>query len=170
MAQSPEEAQDPARPAPPNPGAEASRGASRDQLRVNLLFSANWLRWQMEQFLEGFGLTLQQYNALRILEISAPKPLSTYHLRQRMIDRSSDTSRLVERLSKKGLVSKQACSDDKRLVDVLITERGQAALQRIDQYRDQLAAMSANLSDEEVERLNHLLVKLRDPAAAADDR
>ena len=90
---------------------------------VNLIFSSNWLIERIKKFLEKEDITHQQYNILRILKGSG-KPLSTLQIRERMIDKMSDTSRIVERLLKKDLAHKVVCIHDKRLVDVTITNKG----------------------------------------------
>ena len=84
---------------------------------MNIIFSSNWLLEKIRQILEKEDITPQQYNILRILKGSAT-PLSTLQIRERMLDRMSDTSRIVERLLKKGWVHKVVCASDKRLVDV----------------------------------------------------
>jgi MarR family transcriptional regulator, 2-MHQ and catechol-resistance regulon repressor len=79
-----------------------------------------------------------------------------------MLDKMSDTSRIVDRLLVKGLVKKSTCPKDKRLVDVLITEKGQKLLKKIDSEADHIAEIMGNLSDKEAEQLSNLLDKLRE--------
>ena len=83
-------------------------------------------------------ITLQQYNILRILRGSYPTPLSTQQIRDRMLDKMSDTSRIVDRLIVKGLVQKNISKSDKRLVDVIITEDGRNFLGKMDQHNEEL--------------------------------
>src|SRR5215831_20447035 len=90
---------------------------------VNLVYTHNWMMEKMKVFFEKADLTTQQFNILRILR-GAGEPLSTLQIRQRMLDKMSDTSRIVDRLIKKGLVKKNVCKADRRLVDVIITEKG----------------------------------------------
>jgi MarR family 2-MHQ and catechol resistance regulon transcriptional repressor len=127
---------------------------------VNLLFSSGWLTEQIRAVIQPFGLTLQQYNVLRILR-GADKPLSTCDIRDRMLDRMSDTSRLVNRLEKKGWVKRQVCITDRRLVDVTITAAGRKKLQAIDEKEDSIQAISSALSERDAETLSKLLDKLR---------
>src|SRR5919107_3092423 len=89
---------------------------------INLIYTSNWMRERTAGILEEEDITPQQFNILRILRGSHPKPLSTLQIRERMLDKMSDTSRIVDRLVTKGLVKKTTCPQDKRLVDVLITE------------------------------------------------
>jgi DNA-binding MarR family transcriptional regulator len=129
---------------------------------VNIIFSANWLTEQLKNFLQKEDITPQQYNILRILK-GSKKPLSTCLIRERLLDKMSDTSRLVERLQKKGLVEKKLCLEDKRLVDVQITKKGLTMLDRLDIHNHQLDNIVSNLSNEEAVLLNQLLDKIREP-------
>jgi DNA-binding MarR family transcriptional regulator len=129
---------------------------------VNIIFSANWLTEQIKTFLQQEEITPQQYNILRILK-GSKKPLSTCLIRERLLDKMSDTSRLVERLQKKGLVEKKVCSADKRLVDVQITKKGLTMIERLDTHNHQLDNILNNLSSDEAVLLNQLLDKIREP-------
>src|SRR6476619_8184088 len=104
---------------------------------VNLIYTHNWLMERMKLFFEKADLTQQQFNILRILR-GAGQPLSTLQIRQRMLDKMSDTSRIVDRLIKKGLVKKVVCKSDKRLVDVTIAEKGKKLLASMDVYQDEM--------------------------------
>jgi DNA-binding MarR family transcriptional regulator len=127
---------------------------------VNLIFTYNWITEKTKQFFEKGDITSQQYNILRILR-GAGKPLSTLQIRQRMLDKMSDTSRIVDRLVKKELVQKVICKTDRRLVDVTITDMGLQLLDKLDSYNEQMDNMLGMLSEEEAKMLNHLLDKIR---------
>ncbi len=129
---------------------------------VNIIFSANWLHEKIKDFLEAEGITPQQYNILRILR-GNKQPMSTLQIRERMLDKMSDTSRIVERILKKGLVEKKVCSTDKRLVDVNISKKGIAVLESLDKKNQKLDSILQALSAEEAAVLNRLLDKMRDP-------
>jgi DNA-binding MarR family transcriptional regulator len=116
---------------------------------------------RIKMFLEKEDITHQQYNILRILRGSAPDPLSTLQIRERMIDKMSDTSRIVDRLIVKELVKKCTCPKDKRLVDVTITDKGQKLLKKLDAEADYMDEIMNKLSEDEGETLNLLLDKLR---------
>ena len=92
---------------------------------INLIYTFNWMNEQIKNMLDQYDITPQQFNILRILR-GAGKPISTFQIRQRMLDKMSDTSRIVDRLIKKDLVKKVICEGDRRLVDVSIS----AALKR----------------------------------------
>ncbi|MFY7899986.1 MAG: MarR family winged helix-turn-helix transcriptional regulator [Chitinophagaceae bacterium] len=130
---------------------------------INLIFTANWLQERVKNLVETADITPQQYNILRILR-GSKTPLSTLQIRERMLDKMSDTSRLVERLIKKNLVYKNINATDKRLVDVTITEKGLELLSQLDDKVASLDLLIANISDNEVAILNNLLDKIRQPA------
>ena len=109
---------------------------------------------------EKGNITSQQFNILRILR-GATEPLSTLQIRQRMLDKMSDTSRIVVRLIAKDLVKKVVCKTDKRLVDVTITEKGMKLLEELDKFESDVDAVLGSLSNSEVETLNILLDKIR---------
>jgi DNA-binding MarR family transcriptional regulator len=127
---------------------------------VNFIFTFNWVNEQMKAIFDKENITGQQYNILRILR-GAGKPLSTLQIRQRMLDKMSDTSRIVDRLVLKTFVKKSICPDDKRLVDVFITEKGKKLLEKMDKYEEEMDAIMGNLSEAEVRSLNKLLDKIR---------
>jgi DNA-binding MarR family transcriptional regulator len=127
---------------------------------VNLIFTYNWITEKTKQFFDKGDITSQQYNILRILR-GAGKPLSTLQIRQRMLDKMSDTSRIVDRLVKKELVQKVICKTDRRLVDVTITDAGLQLLDKLDSYNEQMDAMLGNLTEDDAKMLNQLLDKIR---------
>ena len=129
---------------------------------INLLYTYGWMMEKIKNFLVKEDITHQQFNILRILRGSHPEPLSTLQIRERMLDKMSDTSRIVDRLVTKGLVKKTVCSADKRLVDVLITDKGQKLLKKIDAESDQVSDIMGNLSEKDAEFLSVLLDKLRE--------
>lgn len=128
---------------------------------VNIIFSAGWLQEKIKTILDAEDITPQQYNILRILR-GNKEPLSTLQIRERMLDKMSDTSRIVERLQKKSLVEKKTCPSDKRLVDVVISKKGLSLLDKLDKRNSELDEILHNLSGEEAETLNQLLDKMRD--------
>ena len=127
---------------------------------INLIYTYNWITERLKAIFDKEGLTMQQFNILRILR-GSDKPLSTLQIRERMLDKMSDTSRIVDRLLIKGLVRKVVCKTDKRLVDVTITDRGRTLLQNIDLQEPEMNAIMEPLSAEEALTLNNLLDKIR---------
>ena len=134
---------------------------ARQKAMLNIMFTYGWIIERIRDFLASEDITHQQYNILRILRGSHPQPLSTLQIRSRMLDKMSDTSRIVDRLIVKGLVKKGTCATDKRLVDVTITERGQKLLKKLDAQSDPIEAIMGSLPEEEAEMLSSLLDKLR---------
>jgi DNA-binding MarR family transcriptional regulator len=135
--------------------------SSRHKAMLNILYTYGWIIERIKQFLSKEDITHQQYNILRILRGSAPDPLSTLRIRERMLDKMSDTSRIVDRMVTKGLVKKVVCTKDKRLVDVTITEKGQKLLKRLDLEQDHMEEIMQTLSEEDAAILSNLLDKLR---------
>lgn len=127
---------------------------------VNLIYTCNWVMENNKRFFEKVGITHQQFNILRILK-GAGTPLSTLQIRKRMLDRMSDTSRIVDRLIKKELVQKMPCKSDRRLVDITITDAGLALLEEMEKYSDDMDKLISNISEEEAQLLNKILDKIR---------
>ena len=134
---------------------------NRQKAMINLLYTYGWVIEKIKGFLAQEDITHQQYNILRILRGAHPEPLSTLQIRERMLDKMSDTSRIVDRLILKELVQKSTCPKDKRLVDVVITEKGQDLLRKLDAQSEDMDRLIENLSEEEASTLSFLLDKLR---------
>jgi DNA-binding MarR family transcriptional regulator len=135
--------------------------SQRHKAVVNIMFTDGWVRAKLSSILKPHKLTNQQYNVLRILRGSHPEPLSTSNIRSRMLDKMSDASRIVDRLFKKGLLERQTCATDKRLVDVSISEKGLALLDKIDEAMNTFDQNLDAISEEEAQALNDILDKLR---------
>ena len=130
------------------------------KLMINLIYTSNWMNEKIKQFFDKEEITSQQFNILRILR-GAGKPISTLQIRQRMLDKMSDTSRIVDRLLLKGLVKKNVCVNDKRLVDVVITDKGKNLLEKLDLCENEMDAVLGSISIDEAATLNVLLDKIR---------
>ena len=127
---------------------------------VNILYTHGWLSERIKKYLQDENISMQQYNILRILR-GAKMPISTMQIRERMLDRMSDTSRIVDRMILKGLAQKKVSSFDKRLVDVTITDQGLDMLARLDRQLHLLDGIMLTLADSDAEMLNNLLDKMR---------
>ena len=127
---------------------------------VNLIYTFNWMSERQKKWFDQYDITSQQFNILRILR-GAGSPLSTLQIRQRMLDKMSDTSRIVDRLILKELVQKLTCQADKRLVDVTITEKGRQLLEQMDEKQEELESILKSISEAEAASLNALLDKMR---------
>jgi DNA-binding MarR family transcriptional regulator len=130
------------------------------KMGINLLFTANWLNEQIGKMLSEEGVTQQQYNILRILRGSAT-PLSTLKIRERMLDKMSDTSRIVDRLITKELVVKNTCEKDKRLVDITLSQKGLSLVDQLDQYNERIDALLKGINESEAKTMNQILDKIR---------
>jgi DNA-binding MarR family transcriptional regulator len=133
------------------------------KMGINLLYTANWLNENIGKFLEQEEITQQQYNILRILR-GSEVPLSTLQIRERMLDKMSDTSRIVDRLIVKELVAKSTCPTDKRLVDITLTVKGYALVEKLDQLNDQIDGLLKGVTENEAKTINEILDKLRSSA------
>jgi len=127
---------------------------------VNLSFTASWLSGIQAEILKPYGISIQQYNILRILKGMHPKPATVKILIERMIDKNSNASRLVDKLLKKGLLERNTCPRDRRRVDVMVTEAG------LDMIYEVTKALKRNkmlmrLTNEEATLLSDLLDKMR---------
>ena len=131
------------------------------KLVVNLLFTHGWLISLQRGFFEKYNITAAQYNILRILKGQYPSPLSVNLLKNRMLDKMSDTSRLVERLRNKELVVRKTCKQDRRKSDVKITEKGLNLLATLEPVDSEVENNLKSLNLNEIKILNDLLDKLR---------
>lgn len=129
---------------------------------INLIYTLGWMRDRTKLIFDTEEITAQQFNILRILRGSFPNPLSTLQIRERMLEKMSDTSRIVDRLIAKGLVKKITCKKDRRLVDVIITDKGKKMLERLDTRQDDIDGVLGNLSENDANILSNLLDKIRD--------
>lgn len=129
---------------------------------INVLYTASWIHQQSLQALKPFNISWQQFNILRILRGMYPKPASVKLLTERMIDKMSNASRLVEKLKQKGLVERKACEFDRRQVDVVITQQGLDLLARASiAMEEQMDRTKDQLTREEAIQLNELLDAMR---------
>lgn len=135
---------------------------------INLIYTLSWIRDRTRPIFEQEDITPQQFNILRILRGSYPQPLSTLQIRERMLEKMSDTSRIVDRLIAKGLVKKLTCKNDRRLVDVIITDKGKKLLERLDTRQDDIDGVLGSLTDKEAQQLSELLDKIRKADESAD--
>ncbi len=128
---------------------------------INLLFSGSWFSGHIGRSLKTFGISQQQFNILRILK-GAQKPLSVKELTSRMLDRSSNASRLVDKLLDKRFVERTVCQTDRRQVEVAITEKGIDLIDKASKAVKEITQnIFSNLSKNEAKELSRLLDLLR---------
>jgi DNA-binding MarR family transcriptional regulator len=133
---------------------------------VNILFTSSWLYNLNATRLKEYDVTPEQFNVLRILRGSYPKPMMLSDISGRMLDKSSNATRLVEKLRQKGLVKREICPDNRRQVDIMITEAGLGTLTAIDNGCQEWMKSIKNLSTTEASELNRILDKMREEISA----
>ncbi len=133
---------------------------------LNVLFTHNYLMGKMTDVFKQFDTTMQQYNVLRILRGQYPRPATVNLIKERMVEKMSDTSRIVERLRIKGLIQRDLGKTDKRSVEITITEKGLELLDRMQSPVDDMDRFLGALTDSEAYELNRLLEKVRMGAPA----
>lgn len=132
---------------------------------VSVLYVNNLITGYFEEYLRRYGLTLQQFNVLRILRGQHPNPCTINNIRERMLDKMSDASRIVERLRKAELVDRVQSREDRRAVDVIITEKGLKVLIEIDKYTEKLDKPLEKFTEQEAAQLSGLIRKVFDTLA-----
>lgn len=132
------------------------------KLLVNITYTANWLMNKQMEILRPFDLSPQQYNVLRILKGSHPEPMRVQDVSERMLDKTSNTSRLIDKLAAKQFVSKRLSRNDRRAVDIVITDSGLGLLERTTPLIVSLESLLHHLNTEEVEKLSDMLDSIRE--------
>jgi DNA-binding MarR family transcriptional regulator len=128
---------------------------------VNILFTSSWLYNINASRLKEHGITPEQYNVLRILRGSHPKPIMLADITSRMIDKNSNATRLVEKLRQKSFLKREICENNRRQVDISITDKGLNLLKKVDADEAEWLATLKNISKSEAQELNRILDKLR---------
>jgi DNA-binding MarR family transcriptional regulator len=132
------------------------------KMLINIFFTSSWLSSKHSCTLKPYGISVQQYNILRILRGQHPNPVTINLLIDRMLDKNSNASRLVEKLRLKKLVERAVSLDDRRAVNVVITQKGLTLLTELDKQEELFLKDLKNLSAKEAELVSNLLDKLRD--------
>ena len=131
------------------------------KVSVNIVYTYNWLNSLLKTELDKYQITNQQFNILRILKGQYPKPATVNILKERMLDKMSDASRIVDRLVQKELVTRCVNDKDRRAVDIVITEKGLNLLKSV-LIEDLIThALQNNITEDEANTLSLLLDKLR---------
>ncbi|MBJ6368530.1 MarR family winged helix-turn-helix transcriptional regulator [Snuella sedimenti] len=132
--------------------------SSRVKAMLNIVYTANWINSHQNAFFKPFQISPQQFNILRILK-GAGKPTKVQTIKERMIERSPNATRLMDKLCDKQLIKRSPCPGDRRVVFIEITEQGLKLLEEISkELKDDLLN---NLSEEEALQLSNLLDKIR---------
>lgn len=129
---------------------------------INIMYTSRRMEEAVQSLLKEYDLTMPQYNVLRILRGQRGNPANLSTLQERMIDKSSNTTRLVDKLITKGWVRRQICKQNRRKIEMFITEEGLNILKILDPLTENNnQQLLNNLTDQELETLNTLLDKLR---------
>ena len=128
----------------------------------NILYTHNYLINNMNKVFKKYDITRQQFNVMRIIRGNQPDPSNINLIKERMLDKMSDASRIVERLKIKGFVERRVNRFDRRSVDIVLTEKGSDLLAKMDTEFDFFEGPIKNLTDKEAQELNQLLDKIRD--------
>ncbi|WP_242926069.1 MarR family winged helix-turn-helix transcriptional regulator [Pontibacter vulgaris] len=131
------------------------------RLLVNLLFTNNWVNQQLLPFFKNFGLTQQQHNVLSILRGQHPAPVCFGDIQERMLDRNSNVTRLIDKLIEKNYVTRDICPSNRRMIEVRITPTGLQLLEQIDEELPKLYQRFHSLTKEEAVIVSNMLDKLR---------
>lgn len=133
------------------------------KVMLNLSFTRNFIGDKFNELLKPFEISSEQYNVLRILRGQKGKPLNMQDILERMVTKNSNTTRLIDKLLLKKMVERNVCPDNRRKIEVKITEKGLKVLAELDPLIDEHDALfTKNLTNEELEKLNDLLEKLRE--------
>lgn len=132
-----------------------------EKLIVNVMYTNSWLMEQQASIFKPNDLTVPQYNVLRILRGAHPEPCTINSLIERMLDRMSNASRIVDRLELKGFVERKVSTVDKRAKDVLITKNGLEVLKEVDEQMNLWMNSFKALDQDEVEKTSAVLDQMR---------
>ena len=140
--------------------AQQKFAGEQQKAMINLLFTYHWAVSKMKSDFKPYDITMQQFNILRILRGQMPNPCTVNILKERMLDKMCDASRMVDRLLQKGFIERCVNKKDRRAVDIKISTEGLALLAKFDALTDPNKLFST-LSDAEAKTLNQLLDKVR---------
>ncbi|MCF6141907.1 MarR family transcriptional regulator [Flavobacterium sp. K77] len=131
---------------------------------LNIMYTQNVLAENFNEILKPFEISSEQYNVLRILRGQKGNPANMCVIQERMLAKTSNTTRLVDKLLLKSFVTRKVCSDNRRKIEVLITQKGLDILAALDEkVLTHEQSFSKKLTDQEIETLNQLLEKYRNP-------
>jgi DNA-binding MarR family transcriptional regulator len=130
---------------------------------INIFYTANWLRDQQWELFKKYDILPQHYNVLRIIKGKHPESVSPGDIKEVMLDKGNDVTRLVDKLVKMGLVKRSLCEANRRKIDINLTDKGLDFLKELNEpMRKQYNSIKKQLSEKEAEQLSNLLDKLRD--------
>lgn len=131
------------------------------KLGVNIIYTANWLTNHHNRNCKEYDISPEQFNILRILRGQFPNPATVNFLIERMLNKMSNASRLVEKLRKKGFVERKICKEDRRACDIVITKKGLNLLDELDKAEKEWIKLFSHIPKKEAKKVNEVLDKLR---------
>jgi len=134
----------------------------RQEAAINMVFTNAWINSQMKSALKTYKVSPQQYYVLRILRGVFPEKVSSGHIKERMVDKESNITRLVDKLIEKKYVLRNTCPENRRKIDIAITEAGLDNLKVMDEMVNKIDDIFNKLDNNELVELNRLLEKLRE--------
>ncbi|WP_192822363.1 MarR family winged helix-turn-helix transcriptional regulator [Rufibacter sp. LB8] len=137
-------------------------GSPYKRMVVNVMFTGNWLQKEFSAQIKPYGISMQQHNVLGILRGQYPNPATLGLIQERMMDRDSNATRLVDKLLEKGLVTRCQCSHNRRKVDIIITDKGLELLKQTETIMQQLDEKFAQITEQEAVQIGLLMDKLRE--------
>ena len=142
---------------------QAKFDSEQEKLMINVIYSANLLNLITTRLFKPFDLSPQQYNVLRILRGQKGSSIALMEIENRMLDKSSNVSRLVDKLISKDLVNRSVCSEDRRRIEILITSNGMSILKEIDAILSEMnSKLKELISDDDAKQTNRILDHLRE--------
>lgn len=137
--------------------------SSQQKAILNVMYTANWIRDEQIELFRSYDLLPQHYNALRIIKGKHPNPVSPSDIKEVMIDKGNDVTRLVDKLVKLKLVNRNLCPENRRKIDITLTKQGLKYLDEIaKQLQPKFKLIKSRLTEKEAELLSDLLDKIRD--------
>lgn len=137
--------------------------SAQQKAMINLMYTANWLRDEQAELFRSYDLLPQHYNVLRIVKGKHPQPVSPSDIKDVMIDKGNDVTRLVDKLVKLKLVDRNLCPENRRKIDITLTKQGIKFIDEIaKQLQPKFKLIKARLTEKEAELLSDLLDKIRD--------
>lgn len=142
---------------------QATFETSLQKAVINLVYTSNWMRDKQHELFKPYGILPQHFNVLKILKGKHPELVSPSYIKEVMLDKAPDLTRLVDKLVQKGWASRQQCEQNRRMVEIGLTDKGLKVLEKInEQVKTNAANLQNRLTETESNQLSDLLDKLRD--------
>ena len=133
----------------------------RHKATLNIMYTTYWMRTQVSTCMKQYGITMEQFNVMRILKGRHPEKMCVKDIGSRMLEKSSNVPRIIDRLESKELVQRVTSAEDKRESLISLTEKGMEELNKASATLDEINTRIIGITDEEAHTLNSLLDKLR---------